>query len=94
MAVAITVRVLGDLRRFIPEECTEMEGVGWSVGRALDELVRRDPRLQMAMFDAQGRMQHAIVMRVDGRPVTWPKDKDTLIEDGGQLLLTRFHSGG
>lgn len=92
--MAITVRVLGDLRRFIPGEYTEMEGTGWSVGRVLDELIRRNPKLGTAMFDAKGRMQHAIVLRVGGRPATWPKDKDTLIEDGGELLLTRFHSGG
>ena len=90
----ISVRVLGDLRRFISAETTELEGDGWSVGRAVDEIIRRNPALRDAMFDFQGRMQHAIVLRTAGRPATWPADKETLIEDGGQLLLTRFHSGG
>ena len=57
----ISVRVLGDLRRFIAAETTEMEGEGWSVGRAIDELARRNPPLRDAMFDSHGRMQHAIV---------------------------------
>jgi len=86
--------VLGDLRRFTSGEFTEMEGEGWNVGRALEELMRRNPGLREAMFDEQGRMQHAIVLRVGGRPAAWPKDRDTTIDDGTELLLTRFHSGG
>lgn len=92
--MSIRVRVLGDLRRYISAEYTEMEGEGWTVGRALDELIRRNPGLKEAMFDEQGRMQHAIVLRAGGRPAVWPKDKDTTIDHGSELLLTRFHSGG
>ncbi len=90
----ITVRVLGDLRRFTAAETTEMEGDVWSVGSALDELVRRNPGLGDAMFDPEGRLHYAIFLRSEGRPVAWPQDKDEAIEAGGELLLTRFHSGG
>jgi hypothetical protein len=92
--VAITIRVLGDLRRFISAETTEIEGAGWNVGGALEELVRRNPALNDAMFDSQGRLHYAIFLRTGGRPVAWPQDKAKVIEDGGELLLTRFHSGG
>jgi hypothetical protein len=94
LGVAITVRVLGDLSRFITAETTEMEGAQWSVGSALDEFVRRNPGLGDAMFDAQGRLHYAIFLRTGGRPVAWPQGRDQVIDDGGELLLTRFHSGG
>jgi hypothetical protein len=92
--VAITVRVIGDLGRFTSSDITQMAGPGWTVGSALDELVRRNPGLQTAMFDAEGRLHYAIFLRSAGRPVVWPQDSDHVIEDGGELLLTRFHSGG
>ena len=92
--MSITIRVLGDLRRFTSAETTEIEGTGWSVGSALDELVRRNPSLAGAMFDAEGRLHYAIFLRAGGRPVAWPQDKDSLIDEGDELLLTRFHSGG
>jgi hypothetical protein len=92
--MSIRVRVLGDLRRFIPAEITEIDGSGWSVGTALEELMRANPKLRDSILDAKGRMHYAIVLRVGGRPVNWPYDKDVPIEDGGELLLTRFHSGG
>jgi hypothetical protein len=92
--MAITVRVLGDLRRFTSAETMAMEGAGWSVGSALDELIRCNPGLRGAMFDAEGRLHYAIFLRTGGRPVAWPQGRDQVIEDGGELLLTRFHSGG
>ena len=92
--MAITVRVLGDLSRFTAAETTEMEGAEWSVGSALDEFVRRNPALRGAMFDADGRLHYAIFLRAGGRPVAWPHDRDRPIEEGDELLLTRFHSGG
>ena len=35
-----------------------------------------------------------MVLMISGRTAVWPQDKDRVIEDGGELLLTRFHSGG
>jgi hypothetical protein len=92
--VSVRIRVLGDLRRFTDAESTDFEGGGWTVGSAVEELIRRNPGLDSAMFDAQGRLQYAMVLRLCGRPATWPQDRDTAIEDGGELLVTRFHSGG
>lgn len=90
----IRVRVLGDLLRFVPAETTEMEGSGWSVGTALSEFVARNPLLGEAIFDAQGRLHYAMLLRASGHSVAWPQDKDKSIEDGGELMMTRFHSGG
>jgi hypothetical protein len=92
--LGIHIRVLGDLSRFTSGDVTELNGEDWSVGAALDELVRRNPALQGSMFDAEGRLHYAIFLRTGGTPVVWPRDRDRMIDDGGELLLTRFHSGG
>jgi hypothetical protein len=92
--VSVTVKVIGDLSRFTSSDTTEMEGSGWTVGSAVDELVRRNPGLSASMFDTEGRLHYAIFLRCGGRPVVWPQDREQPIDDGGELLLTRFHSGG
>lgn len=92
--MSIRVRVVGDLSRFTDGDELEIEGSGWSLGAALDELTRRYPGLGREIFDAQGRMHYALVLVANGRPAAWPDDRDKAIEDGGELLVTRFHSGG
>jgi molybdopterin converting factor small subunit len=94
MSMPITVRVLGDLSRFTGGNSLEIEGSGWSPGAVLQELIRRYPGLGREVFDEQGRIHYALVLMADGKPVAWPNDKDRPIEDGGELLMTRFHSGG
>ena len=57
--MAITVKVVGDLRRFTQTDTVELEAGpagGCSVGSAIDELVRRNPRLSEELFDEQGRL--------------------------------------
>jgi hypothetical protein len=71
--VAVTVNVIGDLRRFAENDTVEFEtGASGecSLGSAVDELVQRNPRLGGELFDGQGR------------------------EDGAEVALTRFFSGG
>jgi len=92
--VAIRVRVLGDLRRFLDSETVEFEEDGRTLGDALDELSRLHPRLGKELFDDKGRLHYAVVLRVSGRPVVWPEDRGEMVEPGGELLLTRFHAGG
>ena len=92
--VAVTVRLVGDLRKYAGSETIEIEGGGCTLGLAFDELVRRHPRLGGELFDEKGRLHYAMVILVDGRPAAWPEDRDNVIPDGGGLLLTRFHSGG
>jgi len=92
--VAIRVRLLGDLRRFVESDTLEIEGGERSLGAALDELVRGHPRLGQELFDDQGRLHYAVVLMTSGRRALWPGDKERLIEDGGELMLTRFHTGG
>ncbi len=92
--MAIKVRILGDLSRFTTDDTAEMDGSGWTIGTAIDELVRRNPGLHEAMFDTQGRLHYAIFIRNGGRPAAWPGDKDAPVQDDEVLLLTRFHSGG
>jgi molybdopterin converting factor small subunit len=92
--VSIRVRVIGDLRRFVESDTVEIAGGGCKLSAVLDELVRRYPRLGRELFDDQGRMHYASVLTMCGRRVTWPQDRDESIEDGGELMLTRFHSGG
>jgi hypothetical protein len=45
-------------------------------------------------FDDRGRLHYAVVIVVNGRPVVWSQDKDELIENGGEVMITRFHCGG
>mgnify|MGYP000205644320 CR=1 FL=1 len=92
--MAVTVRLVGDLRKFAGSDTIELEGGGCTLGAAFDELARHHPRLGGELFDEQGRLHYALVMLIDGRPAAWPEDRDKLIEDGGDVLLTRFHSGG
>jgi hypothetical protein len=92
--MAIKIRIIGDLRRFSESESIEIEGGERSLGAALDELVRLNPRLGKELFDERGRLHYAMVLVTSGRTAVWPRDKDMLIEDGGELMLTRFHAGG
>ena len=92
--MSVKVRLVGDLRRFVEDEAIEIEGKGLTLAAALDELSRRCPRLGAELFDDQGRIHYALVLTTSGRRATWPDDKDRLMEDGGELMLTRFHCGG
>ena len=92
--MSVKVRLIGDLRRFVDSEALKIGREGCSLGVALDELARLYPRLGAELFDGQGRLHYAVVFTIDGRRAIWPDDKDRLIEDGGELMLTRFHSGG
>ncbi len=90
----VKVRIIGDLVRFVDSDNLELDGAECSLGAAFDELGRRFPRLGRELFDDRGRLHYAMVLMISGRTAVWPQDKDTVIEDGGELLLTRFHSGG
>jgi hypothetical protein len=94
VTVAVTVKVVGDLRRFAPADTVEIEGGPCTVGVAVDELIRQNPRLRDQLFDGEGHLHYAMVLALNGRPASWPRDREAQIGDGGELLLTRFHSGG
>lgn len=89
----VRIRLIGDLRRFADVDSIETEGIA-TLGTALDALARQHPRLGKELFDAQGRLHYAVVFMVGDRRVMWPDDSDAPIEDGEQLMLTRFHAGG
>jgi molybdopterin converting factor small subunit len=95
--VAITVKVVGDLRRFTGTDIVEVEtgpSGGCSLGTAVDELVHRNPALANELFDQQGRLRYTSLLILNGRSAAWPQDKDRPIEDGAEVILTRFYSGG
>lgn len=92
--MGIRVRLIGDLRRFVESETVEVEGGGRSLAAALDELARLHTRLGRELFDEQGRLHYAVVLMTSGRRALWPEDAERFIEDGGELMITRFHSGG
>lgn len=95
--MAITVKVVGDLRRFVENDTVAIEmGVpgDCSLETAVDMLVRQNPRLASELFDQQGRLRYTSLLILNGRSAAWPQDKDRPIEDGAQVVLTRFYSGG
>ncbi len=92
--MSLRIRVVGDLRRFVEPETVQINGEKWSLGSAVDELVRLYPSLGRELFDDRGRLHYAVVIVVNGRPVVWPQGKDELIENGGEMMITRFHCGG
>ena len=92
--MAVRVRIVGDLSRFVREDTLDLGGSQYTLGGAVDELVRRNPRLREQLFDREGRLHHAIVLALNGRPASWPQERESAIGDGGELMLTRFHSGG
>jgi molybdopterin converting factor small subunit len=95
--VAVTVKVVGDLRRFAEDDTIEFETGApgeCRLGTAVDELVRRNPRLVSELFDEQGRLRYTSLLILNGQTAAWPQDKDTPIEDGAEVILTRFYSGG
>ena len=49
--MAVDIRLIGDLRRLAGAESVELEGSGWSIGTAVDEVIRRFPRLGESFFD-------------------------------------------
>lgn len=95
--MAITVKVIGDLRRFAESDVVELEpgASGESnLGAAVDELIRANPSLARELFDDQGRLRYTSLLILNGRSAAWPQDKDKPVEDGAEVVLTRFFSGG
>lgn len=92
--MSVKVRLIGDLRRFVDCEALEIMSQGCSVGVALDELVERYPSLGRELFDGAGRLRYSMTLALGGRRILWPQGRDELIEDGGELIVTRFHCGG
>lgn len=92
--MSVAVRLVGDLQRFAEPQPLETGGGDCTLEAALDELARQYPRLGRELFDDRHRLHYAVVLMISGRRVTWPDDKDAPIEDGGELMLTRFHAGG
>lgn len=92
--MSLRVRLIGDLRRFVEADAIDIEGGARTLGGTFEEMGRLYPRLSGQLFDDRGRLHYAVVLMIGGRRVSWPADRDEVIEDGGELLLTRFHSGG
>lgn len=92
--MAVNIRLIGDLRRLAGVESVELEGPDWSIGAAVDEVVRRCPRLGESFFDESGGVRYSGLVVRNGRPLTWPRDRDLVIEDGDELVLMRFMAGG
>jgi molybdopterin converting factor small subunit len=92
--VSVTIRLMGDLRRFAGVQSVEIEGGACSLGTAIEELTRRHPGLTSQLFDDRGRLRYTTLLVMNGHSATWPQDRDGLIEDGGELLLMRFLAGG
>jgi hypothetical protein len=95
--VSVTIKVVGDLRRFAIADVIEVEtGASGecSLGGAVDELVRCNPRLDKELFDEQGRLRYTSLLVLNGQTAAWPEDKDRPLEDGAEVVLTRFFSGG
>jgi molybdopterin converting factor small subunit len=90
----VTVRLVGDLRRFADAEAVEIAGPVCTLGSAMEELGRRYPTLGAQLLDDQGRLRYTTLLIVNGRSLTWPQDREVLIEPGGELLITRFVAGG
>lgn len=90
----ITVKLVGDLRRFVDSDLIELEDGPRTIAQAFAELSGRYPRLDRELFGGKGQLHYASVLMISGRVVGWPKDREAVIEEGGELLITRFHSGG
>ncbi|MBN1322050.1 MAG: MoaD/ThiS family protein [Thermoleophilia bacterium] len=92
--MAVNIRLIGDLRRLAGAESVELEGPGWSIGTAVDEVVRRCPRLGESFFDEGGGVRYSGLVVRNGRPVIWPRDRGLAVDDGDELVLMRFMAGG
>ncbi|NLO28456.1 MAG: hypothetical protein GX113_09845 [Actinobacteria bacterium] len=92
--MAIDVRMIGDLRRLAGAGSVELEGVGWIIGAAVDEVLRRFPRLGESFFDEKGGLRYSGMVVRNGRSVTWPRDRDVAVQDGDEPVLMRFMAGG
>ncbi len=92
--MSVDVRLIGDLRRLAGAESVELEGSGWNIGTAVDEVIRRFPRLGESFFDEKGGVRYSGLVVRNGRPVTWPRDRDVAVDDGDELVLMRFMAGG
>lgn len=92
--MAIDIRLIGDLRELAGVGSVELEGVGWSIGAAVDEVLRRFPRLGESFSDEKGRLRYSGMVVRNGRSVTWPRDRDAAVQDGDELVLMRSMAGG
>ena len=92
--MSVTIKVVGDLRRFVEGETIEVCDAGCSLGVALERFLCLYPQIGRELFDEHGRLHYALVLATGGRRLSWPQDRDVSMEDGQELLLTRFHRGG
>ena len=95
--MAMRVRLAGDLHKLTGSNIIEIEGNdqgGLTLGQAVQELVRRYPRLGEQLFDEQGRIRYTWLLVSDGQTLDWRRDRDRILAEGGELLIMRFFSGG
>jgi hypothetical protein len=92
--MAVSVRIVGDVARLAGAERFDIDRAGCTLAAAIEELVERHPRLAKELFDEKGRVGYSWVLAMDGSRAVWPRDKERLIPDGGELLVTRFYGGG
>jgi hypothetical protein len=90
----VSIRIVGDAARLVGAERVDINRADCTLAMALEDLVAHHPGLGVELFDEKGRLRYMWVLALDGSRAQWPNDKERLIPDGGELLVTRFYGGG
>jgi len=87
-----TARMKLPLGLTYPENQKEMECEGVTVGQALEDVIRREPRLKPRIYREDGRLVVGIFL--NNRNVRALQGLDTPVEDGDELRLMPPIAGG
>ncbi|MCX8032239.1 MAG: MoaD/ThiS family protein [Thermoleophilia bacterium] len=92
--MAVKVRLVGDLHRLTGSRVVEVKAADQTLGAVIAALVQEYPKLGEQLFDEQGRIRYTWLLVADGRPLSWPQDKEHRLQEDGELVIMRFFSGG
>ncbi len=62
--------------------------------KIITELLNLYPQLKDELFYADGTIDYAFQIILNGRRLVWPEDKDIRTKDGDNLIFMVFMAGG
>jgi molybdopterin converting factor small subunit len=90
MAVTIHIPLI---HRHLSDDAETLEVDGKTVGECFNQLVKRFPNLQSAIFDEKGELQNLLEVYLNSESA-YPDELVRSTEDGDEIYITTILSGG
>jgi molybdopterin converting factor small subunit len=90
MAVTIHIPLI---HRHLSDDVETLQVDGKTVGECFNQLVKRFPNLQSAIFDEKGELQNLLEVYLNSESA-YPDELARSTEDGDEIYITTILSGG